>query len=179
VAGGPALITPRVKKVTIHSDGACEGNPGPGGWAAVLQYGNHQREISGHALAATNNRMEIQAAIEALRSLKEPCEVDLHTDSEYLRDGITSWVATWKVKGWKTKEKKPVRNVDLWKELDALASSHQVKWHWIKGHAGHPLNERCDQLAVQEIRKLRSRHQPQELARALEMFKQQQATNLS
>jgi ribonuclease HI len=163
-----------VKKVTVHSDGACEGNPGPGGWAAVLQYGNHRREISGHALAATNNRMEIQAAIEALRSLKEPCEVDLHTDSEYLREGITSWVATWKVKGWKTKEKKPVRNVDLWKELDALACGHQVKWHWVKGHAGHPLNERCDQLAVEEIRKLRSRYQPQELARALGMFRAQQ-----
>src|SRR6266581_3443715 len=141
-----------MKKVIIHSDGACDGNPGPGGWAAVLEYGARKKELSGAAMATTCNRMEIQAAIEALRALKEPCDVEFYTDSEYLRNGISSWIASWKVKGWKTKDRKPVKNIDLWKELDGLASGHKIAWHWLKGHAGHALNERCDQLAVEQIR---------------------------
>ena len=164
-----------MKKVVIHSDGACDGNPGPGGWAAVLQYGEQRREISGHCMATTNNRMELQAAIEALRALKEPCEVELYTDSEYLRDGITEWIRWWKNKGWKTKDRKPVKNVELWKELDALSSGHKVSWHWLKGHAGHVHNERCDRLATEEIRKLRARHKPEEFAQALKSFKEQNA----
>jgi ribonuclease HI len=163
-----------VKKVVIHSDGACDGNPGPGGWAAILQYGEQQREISGHCMATTNNRMELQAAIEALRALKEACEVDLYTDSEYLRDGITEWIRRWKNKGWKTQDRKPVKNVDLWKELDALASTHKVTWHWLKGHAGHVHNEICDRLATQEIRKLRTSHKPDEFIQALKSFKEEQ-----
>jgi ribonuclease HI len=160
-----------VKKVIIHSDGACDGNPGPGGWAAVLQYGERRREIAGSAMATTNNRMELQAAIEALKALKEPCEVALHTDSEYLRDGITGWIQKWKQKGWKTKDRQPVKNQSLWKELDALASKHQVSWHWVKGHAGNVHNERCDRLATGEIKKLRARHKPEEFVRALAEFK--------
>lgn len=124
-----------VKQITIHTDGACKVNPGPGGWAAILQYGKHEREIKGHALATTNNRMELQAAIEALRALKEPCEVQLHTDSEYLRDGMTLWVPAWKSRAWKAKGKKSVKNGDLWKELDELASKHKITWHWLRGHA--------------------------------------------
>ncbi len=162
-----------MKQVTIHSDGACQGNPGPGGWAAVLEHGQRRREISGHALATTNNRMELQAAIEGLRALKEPCEVAVYTDSEYLRDGITLWISTWKRKGWKAKERKPVKNQDLWQELDRLTSIHKVAWHWLKGHAGHPLNERCDQLAVRQIGALRSRYKPAELAQALVAFRDQ------
>jgi len=164
-----------VKQVTIHTDGACEMNPGPGAWGAILEYGKHEREIKGHAMATTNNRMELQAAIEALRALKEPCEVQLHTDSEYLRDGMTLWVPAWKSRGWKAKGKKPVKNGDLWKELDELASKHKISWHWLRAHAGHPLNERCDKLATKEIRDLRSRHKPEEFAEALAKFKEQHA----
>jgi ribonuclease HI len=160
-----------MKHIIIHSDGACEGNPGPGGWAAILEYGAKKKELCGGVMATTNNRMEIQAAIEGLRALKEPCEVEVYTDSEYLRDGISTWVAGWKVRGWKTREKKPVKNVDLWKELDGLASGHKVTWHWLKGHAGHPLNERCDQLAVEQIRLLRSKHKAEEFSDAMQAFK--------
>ncbi|MGH6961290.1 MAG: ribonuclease HI, partial [Dongiaceae bacterium] len=134
--------------MTIHSDGGCEGNPGPGGWAAVLEFGHARKEISGGEPATTNNRMELRAAIEALARLKEPCAVDFYTDSEYLREGITSWVAGWKVRRWRTAERKPVKNADLWRELIAEAARHEVRWHWVKGHAGHVENERADRLAA-------------------------------
>jgi ribonuclease HI len=160
-----------LKEVTIHTDGGCEGNPGPGGWAAVLRYGDKTREISGGEPATTNNRMELRAAIESLRILKEPCEIALFTDSEYLRNGITSWIRGWKFTGWRTKDKKPVKNSDLWKELDQLAGTHQLKWEWVKGHAGHADNERCDVLAAEEMQKLRKIHTKEDLRRALEAFR--------
>ncbi len=144
-----------MKKIVIHSDGGCHGNPGPGGWAAVLEYGKHRRELSGGVPATTNNRMELQAAIEALAALKEPCEVDFYTDSEYVRNGVSGWLKGWKRNGWRTKAKRPVKNEDLWRALDARAAKHQIKWHWLKGHAGHPGNERCDQLATAEIAKIK------------------------
>lgn len=153
-----------VKRVTIHTDGACEGNPGPGGWAAVLRYGSRARELSGGEPATTNNRMELQAALAALQALKEPCLIELHTDSEYLRDGMTAWLPGWKRRGWRTAERKPVRNADLWRALEELDRLHAVRWHWVKGHAGHPDNERCDQLAKAEIGKLRQRFTPAQLA---------------
>jgi len=164
-----------LKHVTIHSDGGCEGNPGPGGWAAVLEFGRARKEISGGELATTNNRMELRAAIEALACLKEPCAVDFYTDSEYVREGITSWIAGWKARRWRTAERKPVKNADLWRRLDELASGHRVNWHWLRGHAGHPGNERCDQLAAQEIRKILTRHKPEDLAAALAAFREQQS----
>jgi len=164
-----------MKRVIIHSDGACDGNPGPGGWAAVLEYGPLKKEIAGSTMATTNNRMEMQAAIEALRLLKEPCEVEFYTDSEYLREGITSWVQTWKRTGWKTKERKPVKNADLWRALDELASGHKITWRWLKGHAGHVLNERCDTLAVEAILKLRQQHRSEDFVSALAAFKAEQA----
>ena len=160
-----------MKQVTIYSDGACEGNPGPGGWAAVLVYGEKKKEIAGSEIATTNNRMELRAAIEALNALKEPCDVEFHTDSEYVRNGITAWIHTWKRKGWK----KPIKNQDLWKALDAAASRHKVKWHWVRGHAGNPLNERCDVLAVAEIGKLRKARTKEEIKAALKKFKEEQA----
>jgi ribonuclease HI len=138
-------------QVTIYTDGACRGNPGPGGWAAVLIYGDHRREISGYEAATTNNRMELLAAIEALSSLKRRCDVDLHTDSQYLQNGMRSWLANWKRNNWRTADKKPVKNEDLWRQLDALAANHSIHWHWVKGHDGHPENERCDELANQAI----------------------------
>jgi ribonuclease HI len=161
-----------MKKVVIHTDGGCEGNPGPGGWAAILQHGHRTKEVSGGDPATTNNRMELQAAISALGALKEPCEVELFTDSEYLRDGITAWVAVWKAKGWRTKEKKPVRNQDLWRQLDELVGAHNIKWQWLKGHAGHRLNERCDQLAQLEIKKLHKQFTPAQLSACLAEFQQ-------
>ena len=164
-----------MKTVTIHSDGACEGNPGPGGWAAILEYGDRAKEISGGEPATTNNRMELQAAIAALSCLKERCAVEFYTDSEYLREGITSWVAGWKTRGWRTADKKPVRNDDLWRRLDELAAGHQITWHWLKGHAGHPLNERCDQLARSEIVKLRRQFTPAQLAALLAEFEKQRS----
>jgi ribonuclease HI len=164
-----------LKKIIIHTDGSCEGNPGPGGWAAVLEYGPHIKEISGGAPATTNNRMELQAAIAALSSLKEPCEVELFTDSEYVRDGITNWVAGWKTRGWKTADKKPVKNDDLWRQLDELATGHQIIWRWLKGHAGHSLNERCDQIACAEVDKIRRQYTPAKLAELLAEFEKQRA----
>ncbi len=146
-----------MKRVTIHTDGGCQGNPGPGGWAATLDYGAHHREISGGEPATTNNRMELRAAIEALSALKEPCEVEFYTDSEYVKNGMTSWLATWKLNGWKTKSRTRVKNEDLWQKLDDLASKHHVSWHWLKGHSGHPGNERCDQLANLEMEKIKQR----------------------
>jgi len=158
------------KKVVIHSDGGCEGNPGPGGWAAVLRYEGQVREISGGEVATTNNRMELQAAIEALAALREPCEVEFYTDSEYVRNGITAWVPAWKARNWITSLKKAVKNEDLWRRLDELTSKHKVQWHWLKGHAGHPDNERCDVLAAQEIAKIRAKLSPAELAARLAEF---------
>lgn len=146
------------------------GNPGPGGWGAVLQHGERTREISGGEPATTNNRMELQAAIAALCALREPCVVQLFTDSEYLRNGITSWIAGWKRKGWRTTGRKPVKNEDLWRQLDESAGRHRIQWHWLKGHAGHPLNERCDALAQSEIAKVRKQHTAPQLAAALEAF---------
>jgi ribonuclease HI len=147
--------TAHMRRVTIYTDGACQGNPGPGGWAAVLLNGEHRLEISGYVPDTTNNRMELQAAIEALRALRQPCEVDLHTDSQYLRNGMHSWLANWKRNNWRTADKKPVKNADLWRQLDALAQTHRVHWHWLKGHDGHPENERCDELANAAIRERR------------------------
>jgi ribonuclease HI len=161
-----------MKTVTIHTDGGCAGNPGPGGWAAVLRHETRTKELSGGEPATTNNRMELTAAIAALGALKEPCRVELHTDSEYLREGITSWLAGWKARGWRTADRKPVKNADLWRQLDAARSRHVVKWHWVKAHAGHKENERCDQLAGAEIAKLRQRHTPVQLASLREEFVQ-------
>ena len=133
--------------VTIYTDGACRGNPGPGGWGAVLLYGGHRREISGASGQTTNNRMELTAAIRALETLTRPSTVDLYTDSTYVKDGITRWLPGWKAKGWRTAAKTPVKNRDLWEALDALANRHDVTWHWVKGHAGNTENERADTLA--------------------------------
>src|ERR1700742_1538161 len=130
-----------MKKVVVHSDGGCHGNPGPGGWGAVLTYGSRRREISGGELATTNNRMEITAAYEALSVLKEPCDVDFFTDSEYVKNGVTKWISLWKKNGWKTKERKPVKNADLWRKLDDATAGHRVQWNWLKGHNGHVENE--------------------------------------
>ncbi|MAH05072.1 MAG: ribonuclease HI [Alphaproteobacteria bacterium] len=138
-------------RVEIYTDGACSGNPGPGGWGAVLRYGDKEKEISGAEAETTNNRMELTAAIKALESLKRRCDVDLYTDSTYVRDGITKWMDGWKAKNWKTANRKPVKNKDLWEELDAAVSKHNVAFHWVKGHAGHPENERADALAVAAI----------------------------
>jgi ribonuclease HI len=137
--------------VTIYTDGACRGNPGPGGWGAVLSYGEHQKELQGAEPATTNNRMELTAAIEALSVLKRGCDVKLFTDSQYLRQGITEWIHQWKIRGWRTADKKPVKNVDLWERLDAQIARHAIEWHWVKGHAGDPGNERADELANQAI----------------------------
>ena len=134
-------------RVVIHTDGACSGNPGPGGWGAVLQYNGTIRELQGGAPLTTNNKMELTAAIEALNALKRPCEVELHTDSNYVKDGLTKWIHGWKKNGWKTADKKPVKNVELWQALDAAVQRHQIDWHWVKGHAGDEMNERADQLA--------------------------------
>jgi ribonuclease HI len=144
-----------MKKVTVYSDGGCHGNPGPGGWAAVLTYGAHTRELSGGDPATTNNRMELKAAIEALKALKESCQVEFYTDSEYLRQGITTWIAGWKRNGWRTMAKKPVKNDDLWRELDLMVMKHAIKWRWVKGHAGDAGNERCDVLANAAIAKVK------------------------
>ena len=141
-----------MKRVEIFTDGACSGNPGPGGWGAILRYGAVEKELSGAEDDTTNNRMELMAAIEALQALKEPCEVDLHTDSEYVMKGITEWIHGWKQNGWKTAAKKPVKNADLWQRLDDAMQRHVVRWHWVKGHAGHAENERADKLAREAIR---------------------------
>ncbi|MDM7983793.1 MAG: ribonuclease HI [Maricaulis sp.] len=138
--------------ITIHTDGACSGNPGPGGWGAILEWNGHRKELHGGERDTTNNRMEMQAAIEALKALKKPGRtVVLITDSVYLRDGITKWIHGWKKRGWKTADKKPVKNVDLWQELDALTREHTIEWRWVKGHAGDPGNERADELAREGI----------------------------
>jgi ribonuclease HI len=136
------------ERVTIYTDGACSGNPGPGGWAAVLLFKGTEREVSGGEPHTTNNRMEIRAAIEGLNALKRACAVDLFTDSQYVRQGITQWMHNWKRRGWRTADNKPVKNEDLWRELDAAAGRHDVAWHWVKGHADDPINIRVDELAV-------------------------------
>jgi ribonuclease HI len=141
-----------MKKVQLITDGACLGNPGPGGWAYILRYNHHKREGSGSVKHTTNNRMELTAAIEGLRALKEGCEVEVITDSEYLKNGITNWIRGWKKNGWKTSAKKPVVNQDLWVELDRLVSNHKVHWTWTKGHADHEDNNRCDELASRAAR---------------------------
>ncbi|MFD1217880.1 ribonuclease HI [Microbulbifer celer] len=144
-----------MKQVTIYTDGACRGNPGPGGWGALLMSGDAQKELSGGEALTTNNRMELMAAIQALTALKQRCKVDLHTDSQYVRQGITAWIHNWKKNGWKTASKKPVKNADLWQALDAAIAEHDVQWHWVKGHAGDPGNERADALANRGIDELR------------------------
>ena len=133
--------------VEIFTDGACSGNPGPGGWGAILRWNGHERELSGGDAATTNNRMELMAAIQALEALKRRTTTRIHTDSIYLRDGITKWIMRWKTNGWRTADKKPVKNLDLWRRLDAAIEGHAVSWHWVKGHAGHVENERADRLA--------------------------------
>lgn len=144
------------KPVEIFTDGACSGNPGPGGWGAILRYNGTEKELCGGEAETTNNRMELMAAIQALEALKRPMRVDLHTDSTYLRDGITKWIHGWKKNGWKTSAKKPVKNVDLWQRLEQALEPHDVAWHWVKGHAGHPENERADELARQGLEETRS-----------------------
>ena len=140
-----------MKEIEIHTDGACLGNPGPGGWAALLRYKGHEREVAGGEGHTTNNRMELMAVIEGLRALKRPCTVDIYTDSKYVMQGMSEWISGWKARGWKTAGKQPVKNVDLWQALDAETARHQVRWHWVKGHAGHADNERADALANQGV----------------------------
>jgi ribonuclease HI len=141
--------------VVIHTDGACSGNPGPGGWGAILESGAHRKELSGGEPLSTNNRMELMAAISALEALKGPTRVDLWTDSNYVRDGIMKWIHGWRRNGWKTADKKPVKNAELWQRLDEATRRHEIEWHWLKGHAGHAENERADELAREAIKALK------------------------
>ena len=145
-----------MKKVTLYTDGACSGNPGPGGWAALLIYGEKHREISGGHPQTTNNRMELQATIEGLKQLKEPCLVSLYTDSKYVLQGFTEWLPGWQKKGWKTADKKPVKNVELWQALSEAAANHKINWHWVKGHSGDTHNDRVDLLAVEQSMKFKN-----------------------
>jgi ribonuclease HI len=149
----PAAAPPLM--VEIYTDGACSGNPGPGGWGALLRYGAVEKELSGGEKLTTNNRMELMGAISALEALKRPARIKLHTDSMYVRDGIMKWLKGWKAKGWLTADKKPVKNKELWQRLDAAAQIHQIEWLWVKGHSGHPENDRVDQLARDAIQSLR------------------------
>ncbi|MDQ8726712.1 ribonuclease HI [Bradyrhizobium sp. LHD-71] len=142
--------------VVIHTDGACSGNPGPGGWGAILKFGDVEKELKGGEPNTTNNRMELLAAISALEAMKRPVTADIYTDSQYVRGGITAWIHNWKRNGWRTAEKKPVKNADLWQRLDAALKQHDVRWHWVRGHAGHAENERADQLARDGLRESRS-----------------------
>jgi ribonuclease HI len=144
-AGGKA-------RVTIYTDGACAGNPGPGGWGVILMSGTHRKELSGGEAATTNNRMELMAAITALETLTKPAHVDIHTDSEYVKKGISEWIRGWKRNGWRTSTKQPVKNAELWQRLDAAQARHEVHWHWVRGHAGHTENERADELAREGMR---------------------------
>jgi len=142
------------KAIEIFTDGACRGNPGPGGWGALLRYNGSEKELCGAEPETTNNRMELTAAIRALEAVKEPCRIDLTTDSNYVRQGITEWLPAWKRRNWRTADRKPVKNVDLWQRLDELHAQHEVKWHWVKGHSGHVENERADALANKAIDEL-------------------------
>lgn len=144
----------RVKKITIYTDGGCRGNPGPGGWGAILEYGEYRKELKGHAEETTNNRMELTAAIEALSGITRQCPIDLYTDSVYVRDGIAKWMVNWKKNNWRTANKKAVKNKDLWQMLDELDKTHSVAWHWVKGHSGHPGNDRADELANEAMDEL-------------------------
>jgi len=137
------------RRVAVYTDGACSGNPGPGGWGAILVYGDKRKELCGGEQLTTNNRMELTAACMALEALTRPCAVDLYTDSQYVKGGITGWIFGWKKNGWKTADKKPVKNADLWQRLEEARARHSVEWHWVKGHAGHDMNERADELARQ------------------------------
>ena len=145
-----------MKNVQVITDGACLGNPGPGGWACILRYNDHKREMFGSEAHTTNNRMELTAAIEGLRALQRDCEVELITDSQYVKNGIQTWIHAWTRNGWKTTDKKPVKNADLWRELDALAAQHSIRWHWVRGHNDHPGNERADALANLGVEGLRT-----------------------
>lgn len=138
--------------IEIYTDGACQGNPGPGGWGAILRYNGHEKELSGAEKSTTNNRMELTAAIMALQALKRKCHVDLYTDSQYVRRGMTEWLSGWKKKQWRNSQNKPIKNADLWQQLDSLAQKHDIHWHWVKGHSGHPENERADALATNAIK---------------------------
>jgi len=140
--------------IEIYTDGACKGNPGPGGWGALLRMNEHEKELYGGEVDTTNNRMELMAAIMAMESLTRPCKVALTTDSQYVKNGINQWMDNWKKRGWKTADKKPVKNQDLWKRLDAALKDHEVEWHWVRGHTGHPENERADELANKGITEL-------------------------
>ena len=160
-----------MKRVTIFSDGGCSGNPGPGGWAAVLRYGEKFKEISGGEPATTNNRMGLRAALEALNALREPCEVEFYTDSEYLRDGISKWVAGWKARNWRTAAKAPVKNDDLWRALDNATKRHRITWRWVKAHAGTRDNERCDVLAAHQMAQIRKQYSREQLKALLDQFK--------
>ena len=157
MSGAPGTPLSATEPVEIFTDGACSGNPGPGGWGAILRWRGVEKELAGAEPATTNNRMELMAAIQALEALKRPCKVELHTDSQYLRTGITEWMPGWKARGWLTADKKPVKNDDLWKRLDAARLRHQVDWRWVKGHAGHELNERADELAREGLKEARDR----------------------
>jgi ribonuclease HI len=150
IALNPSTPT-QSEQVIIYTDGACSGNPGPGGWGVLLRFGKVEKELSGYAPHTTNNRMEMLAAIHALETLKRPCQVVLTTDSVYVKDGITKWIHNWKKRGWKKADKKAVKNADLWKRLDAITHQHDVKWKWVKGHSGHPDNETVDQLATEAV----------------------------
>lgn len=145
-----------MKNVEIFTDGACKGNPGPGGWGTLLRMGKHEKELSGGEADTTNNRMELMAVIQGLSALIEPCKVDLYSDSKYVIDGITKWVEGWKKSGWKNASKKPVRNSDLWHDLIEVAARHDIEWHWVKGHSGHPENDRVDKLASDEAERIAS-----------------------
>ena len=147
-------------QVTIFTDGACKGNPGPGGWGAILMSNGHEKELYGYEPQTTNNRMEMMAVIAALEALKKPCQVSMNVDSQYVLQGMTEWIRGWKARGWKTADKKPVKNDDLWKRLDAACAPHKIKWTWVKGHAGHEFNERADQLANKGITEARSAQNP-------------------
>ncbi len=138
-------------RVEIYTDGACSGNPGPGGWGAILRYEGKEKELFGSEPLTTNNRMELMAAIAALEALKRPVQIDVYTDSNYLRDGVMKWLSAWKARGWRTADRKPVKNIDLWQRLEDAMTSHQIEWHWVKGHSGHPENERADALAREAI----------------------------
>jgi ribonuclease HI len=150
-------VSDALSHVIIHTDGGAAPNPGAGGWAAILSFGDREKELKGGEPDTTNNRMELMAAIAALEALKRPCRVDLHTDSKYVQQGISQWIHNWKRNGWKTADKKPVKNGELWQRLDAAVAHHQVRWHWVKGHAGHEFNERADRLVGEAIAEVKSR----------------------